>query len=523
MRLHWVPALTWHFRRTIVGYVFETKSQHQTHNRLIALRRLRMSQGSMFEGARNRPTSTRRLERSNTAVKDGPANGGAVKDGHPVVTATTNRHALAASRLLTGDFKPQYVCALVFFVVRAIGMGGSALAMPEGTPSFLLSNRHVLVVFVIFMVAYFGIAIAMRRGFLSSMIDRRATMVVDLLTVSAVNIWAASLAPVGQLDVGGNDLFWMAATGGVAVWGALKGPKVGAALLVASGVVVVLMFLANGDTLQTMNWAYAGSRVVFAAIGLIATTVGLQISEMFEQFRREQGHRAGEEQALGAMHRRALQDLKIITRLAHQPLTGIGFETGSMSDSASHASKRLREIEQHASALAEYVRGWPLQNQNPSSLTETISAAVREAEPNGIIAVKLTGCEDVSLSVEALRAIGEAVGEATRNVTLHGKVTGASVVASVAQQDDQNWVVCIVISDHGSGFDISTSPSSSSIGLSRIVTVIEEVGGSAVLHSVVHRGTTWTLTVPTVPNFPTVPTVPTVPVNSMIDVEKSLQ
>ncbi len=388
-------------------------------------------------------------------------------------------HPASSGTLIAGDFKPQYVCALVFFVVRAIGMGGSALTMPTGKSSFLLSNGYVAAVFMFCVIGYLGIAVAMQRGRLSHAIDRKSTMVIDLISVSAINIWSAHMAPARQLDVGGTDLFWMAAIGGVAVWGALNGRRVGIALLAGSGLVVVAMFLANGYTLATINWAFAVSRVVFAAIGLIATTVGLQISELFEGYRREQGQRAGEEHALGAMHRRALQDLKVITRLAR--------ESGPSED-------RLRAIEELGDDLTNYVRSWPLQH-TPETLEETIRQAVTEADPSGAVSVQVNGNSDVVFTKEVLRVVGEAVGEATRNVVLHGQTEGAKVEVLV---DDH--YLRIVITDSGVGFmprasGKVSSTSNSNIGLQRIVDVITGVGGKAELQSTPGAGTIWTLMV----------------------------
>jgi two-component sensor histidine kinase len=398
-----------------------------------------------------------------------------------VVHRRNNRHPASSGTIIAGDFKPQYVCALVFFVVRAIGMGASALTMPAGTSSFLVSNGYVAVVFFIFIAVYLGMAVAMRRGRLSKAIERKSTMVIDLVSVSAVNIWSSHMAPARRLDVGGTDLFWMAAIGGVAVWGALNGRRVGIALLAASGVVVVAMFLANGYSFGSINWAFAISRVVFAAIGLIATTVGLQISELFEDYRRQQGQRAGEEQALGAMHRRALQDLKVITRLARESGPSEG---------------RLRAIEELGNDLTNYVRSWPLQN-TPTTLEETIRQAVSEADPTGTVSIRVTTNSNVTFEPEVLRVVGEAVGEATRNVVLHGQTEGASVEVLV---DDH--YLRIVIADSGCGIEANaaanvdplTTPNAS-IGLQRIIDVITGVGGTAELQSTPGEGTIWTLMV----------------------------
>ncbi len=375
-----------------------------------------------------------------------------------------------------GDFKPQYVCALVF-VVRVAGMVGSALTVPTGTSSMLLHHVSVAVVFVLLNLFYVAVALAFVKGRLDAFVERRSVVVIDLAMVAAINIWASHMAPTRHLDVGGNDLFWMAAIGSIALWGAVHGRTLGIALMSVGGGVLIAMSLANGFAPGDINWAFVLSRLVFVGIGLMATASGLHISEVFEEYRRKQWLRAGEEQALGAMHRRALQDLKVISRLAS--------ENGAPEE-------RLRDIKNVSNSLSDYVRSWPRQHDPSLSIDEAIERAVFEVDPGQTIEVRMTGAARSSFPpADVLTAIGDAVSEATRNVVQHGQTKQASVRATIEATH-----ISVVIQDSGPGFDAEVvSHESSRLGLRRIIDTMEGIGGSAILATSPGRGCTWTLQV----------------------------
>jgi two-component sensor histidine kinase len=375
-----------------------------------------------------------------------------------------------------GDFKPQYVCALVF-IVRVTGMVASALTVPTGGTSLLIEHRSVLVVFVILIVFYSAIALAFARGQLDSLLDNRLVVAIDLASVAAINIWASSMAPRRQLDLGGNDVFWMSVIGSIALWGAVHGRARGLTLMGIGAAVLVAMSLANGFPLSHMNWAFLASRLVYVGIGLMATASGLHISEIFEEFRRAKWLRAGEEHALGAMHRRALQDLKVITRLT--------IETGS-------PEQRLQDIRQYAQDLAAYVRTWPSEHGSSIDLDGAIRRAVQEADEAGFIDVIISFDAAAVTEPRILDALGEAVGEAARNVVQHARARRASVCVST--NDD---VVVAEIFDDGCGFDTLTTPSTNTgLGLSRIFERMAEVQGSASVNSTPGSGSNWLLQVP---------------------------
>jgi signal transduction histidine kinase len=410
-------------------------------------------------------------------------------------SGSPNSHVVWPSQVPLGaDFKPQYVCSLVFVAVRVAGIIGSSLSVPSGSPALLKAEPQIAFVFAALIVLYLVAAVGLARGHLAFLVHHRWVAAIDFASVAAVNVWASGIAPDRQLDSGGNDLFWMAAIGSISLWGAVHGRAVAAVLMTAGAALLVSMSLANGFTLGTLNWAFVLSRVVFAGIGVIATTSGLRISERFEELRRTQGQRSGEQQALGAMHRRALQDLKVITRLAG--------EDGSPED-------RLTEIKRHATALTEYIRTWPEQHPQPLDIHDAIQRAIATADRSGTTTIETTKISmqtDIEFPAEVLTAVQEAVGEAVTNALQHATPESASdthdagtkVTATLDQQR-----LFIDISDSGCGFaphvnaDESIDPkdAGTGLGLSRIVDVMQSVGGTAVLTSAPGQGATWTLSV----------------------------
>jgi two-component sensor histidine kinase len=414
----------------------------------------------------------------------------------------SNTHVAWPSQVAPGmDVKPNYVCALVFVVVRVAGIIGASLSVPSGTRSLVRTEPAIAIVFVTLIALYLGAAAGLARGYFASFVRHRWVVAVDFALVAAVNLWASNIAPERQLDLGGNDLFWMTAIGSIALWGAVHGRVIAVLMMSGGAALLIAMSLANGFSLSNLNWSFVLSRLVFAGIGVITTSAGLRISERFEEFRRIQGQRAGEQQALGAMHRRALQDLKVISRLSGEA----GFESGSSDD-------RLYEIHRHATALSEYVRTWPEQHQEPLDIDEAIRTAVAEADPLGSTVVQtdqIVQQSDVEIPAVVLVAVQEAVGEAVTNALQHGSPDGpvesaieaTRVTATIDQQR-----LFIDISDSGRGFDSEVeaievddgsereSPSSG-LGLTRIVDAMQSVGGTAILTTAPGEGATWTLSV----------------------------
>jgi hypothetical protein len=372
-----------------------------------------------------------------------------------------------------GDVNPQYVCSLVF-VFRAVGMVGSALTMPSGSASFFKNPMAVQLVFVAVICIYLLAAAATNSGRMGRWLDRPISLIIDVGGTAAVNIWSASMMPARQLDVGGKDLFWMAMIGAISLWGAIYGRRFSVALLAFSAVVVVAMFRANGSTFSNTNWGFAISRVIFASTGLLIATVGLRIAERFADFRREQGVRAGEQIALGAMHMRTLQDLKVIERLTmedHDP------------------QSRLDEIRQYVVGLSEYVREWPVRSDDRQSVEKIIRETVIRADPNGTVKIRMGATHDVWVDGGVARALEESIGEATRNVVQHAKSKGT---VEVAMEGD---CLSVVVVDSGRGIDMAAPKNG--IGLRRIHDAVAEVGGSAQLRSSPGAGTSWSILVKT--------------------------
>jgi anti-sigma regulatory factor (Ser/Thr protein kinase) len=358
------------------------------------------------------------------------------------------------------DFKPQYVSALLF-AVRAIGMLGSAANSSAGHKPLLRQNGIVLAVFISVVCVYILLAAFLRYHATFSSFHRPMILVVDLGSAVAVNVWASRALASRSLDAPGNDVFWFALIGSVALCGASCGWFARISLLVGSAVVLVLMCFANGSNLESMNWNFAVSRVVFLGIGLMVTTVALSISEQFEEHRREQGMRAGEQQALGAMHRRALQDLKVIERLTHEDLS---------------PHERLDQIHRHATALADYVRRWPTQEQN-TDVRRTVLDAIAAADASGLVTATVDWDES-EVSDETCSALGEAISAAVDNIVQHASTTAAFVSVRILHN-----VIDVQIRDFGCGIaqgkESSVISAHTGIGMSRIVTLIEGLGGSA--------------------------------------------
>jgi anti-sigma regulatory factor (Ser/Thr protein kinase) len=391
------------------------------------------------------------------------------------------------------DFKPQYVCSLVFVVVRVAGIIGSSLSVPTGTRSLLQTEPRIALVFAALIAVYLVAGVGLARGYFASFVGPLWVVAADFASVAVVNVWASGVAPARQLDSGGNDLFWMAAIGSISLWGAVRGRVVATVMMSAGAALLIGMSLANGFAWDNLNWAFVLSRLVFAAIGVIATTSGLRISERFEELRRLQGQRAGEQQALGAMHRRALQDLKVISRLASEE--GL-------------PEVRLQEIKKHATGLAEYVRTWPEQHKDPLDIDDAIRTAVAAVDPLGATTVETAQPSqqaEIDIPAGVLAAVQEAVGEAVSNALQHAAPDLADETnnrTTVTATIDKRRLL-IDISDNGCGFETvmdagdSVSPIEPHVGLglSRIVEVMESVGGTAILTSAPGMGSTWTLSV----------------------------
>ena len=98
---------------------------------------------------------------------------------------------------------------------------------------------------------------------------------------------------------------------------------------------------------------------------------------------------------------------------------------------------------------------------------------------------------------EVARAIVLSAREAVRNVGRHAGVNEASLTVDLS-----GGVATVQVSDRGRGFSVQRTPLGVGIS-SSIVSRMEEVGGSATLHSDDGLGSTWTLRGPAGPAGPT--------------------
>ncbi|MGL5811314.1 MAG: ATP-binding protein [Nocardioides sp.] len=265
---------------------------------------------------------------------------------------------------------------------------------------------------------------------------------------------------------------WVAITGTVATWTAVRGVLPGMLVGVAS---TALLVWGDSPDRWTGSVLIAAAGQCLAAVMVVGAFVsvlrhGLDLS----------GHEARSserERTNRLLHDTTVQTLEAINLTA---TTSVG-----------SPSQRLDRIASMARCEARRLRGsWSSRGRAPSlhaGLREAIEAARRGGTAIADVTEPVAA---VAMSVEEVDSIVGAVHEALSNVSKHAGVPDATVSAMAA---DAAVVVSVI--DRGRGFEVDSTIEG--FGISQSIRArIGELGGEVTIESAPGRGTSVVLTVP---------------------------
>lgn len=318
----------------------------------------------------------------------------------------------------------------------------------------------------------------------------RAFLVGDLLVSVGINLAVAATLPRGTHDLFFRDVAWFYLIGGVGIWTAVRGPRVGAAVMLAGVPLQLGMGLLNGVPLAEQSLSQLAVRQIWLALAFVMALSMLPLYRHGRRLARSEGLRAGR-QAERARQLRALHDTVL------QTLEAVALRTDVTSEDA---DSRLRAVRLAARSQAREIRTTLLQDDDVHSEEPGLGAALRAqaaiARDVGVVARlsvdEVEHAADDLLDPVQVEALGEAAGEALANVGKHAHVSDAVLCASVGPER-----VEVTVSDAGRGFHPARRQG---FGLRESVHArMRDAGGGADVSSAPGRGTVVTLWVPRQP------------------------
>jgi len=255
-------------------------------------------------------------------------------------------------------------------------------------------------------------------------------------------------------------------TAGDVFEGRSKGRVAAGALLVTAGMIT---FLVANTSLRSLGSVAFAVAVTVAGLGLI---LGPWVHGLINQLATERRERIrSEERAEVAahLHDSALQTLAMIQR------------AGSPQEMVTLARVQEREL-----------RGWLYGRERNGA--DTLSRAVDEmagrVERVHRVKIETVVVGDTGMD-DRLRALVDALGEATTNAAKHSGAGSVSVYVEVAED-----AITAYVRDEGSGFDVSSLPEDRRGIAESIVGRMQRHGGTAVVTSEPSTGTEVRLVIP---------------------------
>lgn len=389
-------------------------------------------------------------------------------------------HAVASGKLLVRHTRRQLVRVALGYraLVTVVAVTITATSSDISTGA----ARWLIVVGGAVVLAH--VALILRGG--DSPLTGTTTWVVagDVGAAVLLNLWASStIIPAGLLYQGFGDPFGAYGIGTVALWAAVKGPRLGAFLLVA---VMLPLQLAMAVANEATIGSYDAARFVMRCVWLItAFVVGGLLwnalrtgSAVLAAHSERTGRAIQRRQTLDTLHNVVLQTVMGIDRLSSNP----GPDQRAVLDTiATEARRRSAEVR---GLIADDTR-------DGDHLVPALRRLVAEVDGRGTIGASLVGGDaDPVLEPAVARAMLGATREALNNAERHSGAAQVDVAVEMGGGE-----VRVVVSDDGAGFDASATTEGYGIAHS-IRERLDGVEGSAHLTTSPGRGTRWELSVP---------------------------
>lgn len=321
-------------------------------------------------------------------------------------------------------------------------------------------------VFMVAMAAVVGVDLvillcALLKRFLS-LLRSKVFLGVDVVTAATVNLWSASVLPVGMILEPHKQVFWGYAIALVAFWTAMRGFMLGAVLVLGGVLAQVGMVLANGST-----WTVHGVLGAAGQVGLLALTLAV-VGVMTTHARRdtrgviEFGMQAGRKIAQS-------QSLRLAQESAIRALERIRFVSGSCTDAD---EDRLQEIRGLAMVQSDRLRSTlnsDPEDEGPRFQAELLALKQEYLERGLRVELVTAGVDGAEPPAVRRRGIIDVVRGALERV--HGQDGVGHVVVHASIADD---TVEVVIRDQGPGIDAEAGQELHHV-LSRYLHVDEEL------------------------------------------------
>jgi hypothetical protein len=198
--------------------------------------------------------------------------------GHPSGSAGRSApQALHDARVAPVVGRTLHNFALVALAFRAVAMVISMTGTISSRSFGPVSLRQIVSVGAVLLAVDLGL---LWFGFRSRLPTPRSwLMVLDLAVAGAVNLWASTVIPPQTLFFDYRNPFGFYAMGSLAIWTGIKGPRVGAAILVGLALPLQLgMALANRIPLDAIDWAKFASRGLWSLVGFLMAVLVLHVS-----------------------------------------------------------------------------------------------------------------------------------------------------------------------------------------------------------------------------------------------------
>jgi signal transduction histidine kinase len=316
------------------------------------------------------------------------------------------------------------------------------------------------------LVILIGLAAGRMRGLLQS----KLYFAIDVSVAVGLNLWVALSLLHGTILLPGHEVFWDYVLGVTAFWVGLRGPRVGASMLLGGVLLELLLVRVNGAALTVSGWSVVLSQLSLLVMALLVAWAIRDLAYQGARLAVAEGVRAGREaehaEALRAHYESSVAALDRIVQLgsAESPsaqerllaIRGISLRQADvLRDSLGDASRTSdSRLVGGLQALKDEFRGLGLR-------VELVTAEL-STEPSGHVTSALLG----------------ATREALRNIRLH-----SNSVHAVVRATDVERGVEVVIRDQGVGFNPKTQDNT------RIERWLESVGGRVTIRSAPRMGT----------------------------------
>ena len=395
-------------------------------------------------------------------------------------------------RLLSGLHADEIVSWVQWMAVA--GLFFRVIAAPSSIAGVLgeiwppsIAVVSMLVVLVLVVAGNGALVMQSARGHPLPLHRSRALLVVDMAVCIGLNLGFAAILPTGTADESFRDVAWFYFIGGVGLWTAARGFRVGAVLVALGLPLQMVMGVLNGVPVAQQSVLHIVARELWLALGMVMVFALLPLYRHGRRLARSEGLRAGRE-AERARQLRGLHDTVL------QTLEAMALRAGGTHEDP---ESRLRAVQAASRGQAAEIRALLLRDDDNRGRGVGLVPALRtqadQATADGVrTTVRLDGIDDATVRAvrpEQVAPLRDATGEALANVAKHAEVDEARV--DVRATSDS---VEVTVSDAGRGFDTTRRQG---FGLREsILARMSEAGGGARVWSAPGGGTVVTMWIP---------------------------